>query len=96
MSDQDALNKARRESFRFSMVGIPNGAELAFESDKSIRAKITTDKKIEYQGDITSLSKSAEKILQVDYPVSGTTWWTYEGETLDERHRRLAVSEQEP
>lgn len=94
-SDQDALNKARRERFRFSMVGIPIGAELAFESDNSIKAKVATDKKIEYQGDTTSLSGSAQKILGVDYVVSGTTWWTYEGETLDERRRRLAVTEQD-
>ena len=35
------------------------------------------------------------KILGYDYGVAGTDYWMYEGETLDERRKRLATQEQE-
>ena len=96
--DQQALNEARerRGRFNFGMVGIPIGAELTFSRNEDIKAKVVdthaTDS-IEVNGEITSLSRSAQKILGFDYGVAGTDYWMYEGETLDERRRRLEGGE---
>ena len=94
-ADQDALNQARkiRSVFNFSMVDIPVGAELVFSRDESVKAKVIDNRSIEFNGEITSLSASAQKILGYLYGVAGTDYWLYEGETLDERRRRLEEGE---
>src|SRR3990172_6965282 len=93
--DQQALIKARkiREKFNFNMAKIPVGAELIFSRDENIKAKVIDNHSIEYDGKKTSLSSSAQKILGYDYCVAGTDYWMYEGETLDERRKRLATQE---
>ncbi len=95
--DQNALNNARAEmraKFSFSLVDIPIGAEIVFSRDEKIKAKVLDNKSIEFNGEITSLSTSAQKILGYDYGVQGPAYWTYEGETLDERRKRLEGQEE--
>jgi hypothetical protein len=89
--DQQALNQARnrRAVFNFKMVGIPVGAELTYVNNENIRAKVVDKRLIEFDGEITSPSASAQKLLGYPYQVQGTIYWMYEGETLDERRRRL-------
>jgi len=89
--DQKALDKARtiRERFDFSKADIPVGAKLTFSRDENIKARVIDNRSIEFGGKITSLSKSARKILGYSYGVAGTYYWMFDGETLDERRRRL-------
>ena len=90
IEDQQALNQARkyRAAFNFGMVDIPVGAILTFYKDDTIKAKVLDNRAIEVNGEITSLSTAAKKILNVDWPAQGPLYWIYEGETLDERRRR--------
>lgn len=90
--DERALNQARAErerrtKFNFKTVGIPIGAELVFSRDENKKAKVVDESSIEYNGEITSLSSSAQKILGYKYAPAGTAYWMYDGETLDERRR---------
>ena len=55
--------------------------------------KLSGKKSIEYNGAMTSPSTAAQKILGYPYSVQGTVYWMYEGETLDERRRRLESEE---
>lgn len=94
--DQKALNHARSEKrakFRFKMVDIPVGAELTFSRDESIKATVVDNQSISFRGETTSLSASAQKILGYDYSVAGTSYWLYDGETLDERRKRIENEE---
>lgn len=93
--DRVALNKAqtRRSVFNFKMVDIPVGAELVFSHDESKKAKVIDNRWIEFNGERTSISLSAQKILGYAYKVSGALYWMYEGETLDERRRRFESGE---
>lgn len=89
--DQQALNQARKKRtvFNFAMVGIPVGAELAFSRDENIKARVVDNRSIELNGEIVSLSSSAQKILGYASSVQGTAYWMYEGELLDERRKRM-------
>lgn len=96
--DQDALDAARkiRSRFNFEMVKIPVGAELYFSRDENIKAKVIDThaaNSIEFNGKKTSLSRSAQKILGYQYGVAGTDYWMFDGETLDERRRRIERGE---
>lgn len=95
--DQQALDQARamRGRFNFEMVNIPIGAELIFFKDENIKARVIAlkgQKTIEFNGEVTSPSSAAQKILGYD-SVAGTYYWMYEGETLDERRRRFESGE---
>lgn len=93
--DQQALNQARqrRAVFSFNMTNIPVGAEISYVNDENIKARVVDNKHIEFNGEVTSLSASAQKLLGYPYQVQGTIYWIYEGETLDERRRRLESEE---
>jgi hypothetical protein len=92
--DQRALDEARqiRSRFNFDMVDIPLGATLYFSRDKNITAQVigrTGSESIEFNGKPTSLSLAAQEVLGYKYGVAGTDYWSYEGETLDQRRRRM-------
>ncbi len=96
--DQKSLDIARqmRSRFNFDMVDIPLGAELYFSRNENIRVRVigrAGSESIEFNGKATSLSTAAQEVLGYRNAVSGTDYWVYEGETLDERRRRLEVSE---
>ncbi len=92
--DKEAHKEAveRRGRFNFELANIPLGAEIYFSRDETKKAKVIdlhSAKSIELNGEVTSLSQSAQKILGYKYGIAGTDYWIYEGETLDERRRRM-------
>jgi len=89
--DQQALNEARtrRAVFNFSLVDIPVGAELTFSRNENQKITVIDNRSVMLNGEITSLSASAQKLLGYPYQVQGTVYWLYEGETLDERRKRF-------
>lgn len=96
--DQKALNEARskRSMFNFAMVDIPVGAEIVFINDENIKARVIAlsgQRTIEFNGETTSPSAAAKQVLGYGSNVAGTMYWMYEGETLDERRRRMESSE---
>lgn len=93
--DQQALNQARtrRSVFNFEMAKIPVGSELTYINDENIKATVMDKRLIKVDGEITSPSASAQKLLGSSNSVAGTIYWMYEGETLDERRRRLENEE---
>lgn len=88
--DQEALARAVavRPNFKFSMVNIPVGALLSFAKDESITATVVDDRKINFRGVETSLSRAAlEVVHSLGYTwtqIAGPQWWLYEGMTLSE------------
>ena len=94
VEDQKSLNEARhiRSRFNFDMVKIPLGAELYFSRNQEVKAIVvgrSGSETIEFNGTRMSLSKSAQEVLGYNNVVSGTAYWSYEGETLDERRQRI-------
>jgi hypothetical protein len=94
-SDVQALVAARkiRPRFRFSAAGIPVASTLQFSKGSQFTATVLDDTRIEFREQATSLSASAAIILQelgyTSTSVAGTEYWLFEGETLDDRRRRL-------
>ena len=86
---QDELDKIYTKRFNFTFAQIPIGSELVFTRDRTVKARVVSNGNIEINGEVTSLSKAAQDLLHVNYPVQGPIFWEYEDETLDERRRRL-------
>tara|TARA_B110000971_G_C19828340_1_gene416713 strand:- start:132 stop:725 length:594 start_codon:yes stop_codon:yes gene_type:complete len=88
-TDQEALDKSRnRNRFHFASVGIEPGELLEFKKDKTITAKVLEDDKIEFRGDVMSLSPAALKVIhEMGYEwskIAGPQFWCYKGKTLYE------------
>ena len=86
---KEELEKIYTRRFNFESVEIPVGSELIFTRDKNVKAKVISNGNIEINGEIKSLSRAAQDLLHVSYPVQGPIFWEYEDETLDERRRRI-------
>jgi hypothetical protein len=93
--DQAALNEAkkRRAVFNFKLANVPVGSVLTFARDKEKISVVIDHKNVEYAGEVMSVSESARRVLEeMGYnwkAVQGPLYWEYEGETLDERRKRL-------
>jgi hypothetical protein len=92
--DLAALAQAhkRRAKFSFAMADVPVGATLSFAKGQNITATALDGNRIEFRGEVTSLSGAAATILQemgwTSTSVQGTAYWLYDGETLDDRRRQ--------
>ena len=94
--DKVAYEKANeiRSRINFKMLDIPIGSILTFSKDENIVSTVLTNRTIEYNGEEASISSSAADILTSHFgyksrAVSGSDYWTFEGEKLWERRHRL-------
>lgn len=99
--------KTKRPPFHFNMVGIPIGATLHFKAtaddeDANITAQVRSPKTILFDGQKDSLSGAARKILErrgmaprTAASAPGPQYWYYEGESLDDRRRRMEREDSE-
>lgn len=84
----------RRGRFRLSMLGIVPGTRLQLAKDPNIICTTFDDiNKVEYLGDVTSLSDAAlqaHESLGDEWPaISGPWAWTYNGKRLDDLRREI-------
>ncbi len=86
---KEELEKIYTKRFNFESAEIPVGSELIFTRDKNVKAKVISNGNIEINGEVKSLSRAAQDLLHVSYPVQGPIFWEFEDETLDERRRRI-------
>ena len=74
--------KVRRPPVDFTKCNIPIGAELVFIEDPSIVATVVSDRKVEYNGEITSLSAITGAIK--GHSTQGPSYFTYDGKKVSE------------
>ena len=100
--EQNALQREikRRPVFKFTMLDIQPGSILTYIRDESIKAEVVDERKIEFEGQTTSLSNSAMILLnrrgKTWGSINGLNFWTYEGKTLSElRYEKETEIEEE-
>ncbi len=85
--------KQRAVPFSFEMCEIPMGAELTFWRTITQKTDLTCivvdNKKVEYEGEIYSLSALATKLLGVKYSVHGPCYFKYNDEWLNDIRDRI-------
>ena len=83
-------NRESRATFTFEVAGIPVGAKLGFKGRPEIEAEVADrGTSISFEGETHTMSALATIIKEKDYVVQGILWWTYEGETLQQRRDRM-------
>ncbi len=89
---QDKLKKVKTEKcmeqnvkkppVNFFKCGIPIGAELVFVDDPKVVATVVSERKVQYNDEITSLSAIVRGIK--GYPISGPAYFTYKGKLVSD------------
>lgn len=72
--------KTKKPPVNFSKCGIPVGAELVFIDDTTVKVTVADDRKVLYDGNLTSLSAIAKE--KKGYPCAGPSYFTYNGELV--------------
>ena len=72
--------KAKKPAVNFQKCNIPLGAELVFIEDPNVKVTVISDRKVQYNQEITSLSAVAKSIK--GYPVAGPSYFTYNGKLI--------------
>jgi hypothetical protein len=84
----------KRKTYTFNDAEVAIGDMLTYSKDESITAKVVADKKIEFEGEVVSLSKAALILLHREgytwKQANGWGYWMKDGETLGERVERFA------
>jgi len=84
----------KRKTYTFNDAEVVIGDMLTYSKDESITAKVVADKKIEFEGEVVSLSKAALILLHREgytwKQANGWGYWMKDGETLGERVERFA------
>lgn len=87
---QVPIKPPKRPALRFSMVGIPPGAELTFLRDENKTCTVLDDRFVDFEGERVALSPLSQRLLKYRN-VGGADYWLYEDETLSERRRRMEL-----
>lgn len=97
--EKEALEKvkARRPRIKLEAIDILPGAVLNFSRDESVTATVLEGGKVNFEGEVMSPSAAALKALhRMGYQTptaSGSEYWMFDGELLDERRRRLETEQ---
>ena len=91
-----ALEKATRKprkTYKFSDAGLKVGDIINYANNNQITAQVISEKKVLFEGEETSLSKSALSLLHRDgytwQTANGWQFWMFEEETIAERLERM-------
>ncbi len=86
---RNALNVLPMKELKFTKCQIPVGEEIEYYDDSSIKCKIVSDRKVEYQGKEMSLTAAAKIISGKKYSIAGPRFFKYKGECLNDIRQRM-------
>ena len=87
--DEKIANSIRKSNIDFYELGIKSGDEFTYIHNPNIKVKVLDNRNVEYNGEKTSLSALAQKLLSKKSPVQGTLHFSYNGEILKELRDRI-------
>lgn len=76
--------RERRDRFNFEEVRIPVGTVLTFSGRPDVTCTVVNERpaQVEFNGQVTSTSKSAQEVLGKNYRVNGNLYWCHGDKTL--------------
>lgn len=89
MAEKAAIASERKSPFSFFKCGIKTGEVITYVNDAKITCTVASDREINYNGQLTSLSALAKKLLNRKNGVQGTLYFSYNGEILSALRKRL-------
>ena len=90
-NEVETETQEKAENFSFSKCGIPVGSILNYVNDPTITCTVFDDRIVEYDNKQMYLTGLAKILLGKRIGICGPHFFTYQGEKLDDRRRRLSV-----
>ncbi len=84
----DTESHEKAENFSFTKCGIPFGAELEYCDNPEMKCRVVNDRKVEYQGEILSLTALAKRLSGKKYSIAGPRFFKHQGEWLNDIRER--------
>lgn len=88
---------AKRKSYSFADAHVDVGDVLVYARDENIMVTVVAERKIEFEGEVMSLSKAALVMLHRQgykwQQANGWAYWMKDGETLSERVERFMATD---
>lgn len=75
---------SKRPALNFKLMGIPLGGILTYLPNPEITCMVCADKKVKFNGEITSLSSITKSLKNLHYTPQPTPHWSYNGINLQE------------
>lgn len=75
--------KTKKPPVNFAKCNIPIGAELVYVDDPNVRVIVATERKVQYNNELTSLSAIVQSIKGIQ-AAAGPSYFTYNGEIVSE------------
>ena len=79
----EKFKRARRPPLNYLDMGIPVGSTLLF-SDGETTCTVADGRRVSYEGETISISALTQKLMNVDRPLRGPAYWSFDGRSLDE------------
>lgn len=86
-----AEQKVKKPAVNFQKCNIPVGAELVFVEDPNVKVTVVSERKVQYNNEITSLSAIAKNIK--GYSVAGPSLFAYNGQIVADIARKTQWKE---
>ena len=78
----EMVQNTKKPPINFFKCNIPVGAELIYKEDENVKAVVVDEHKVLYNEELTSLSAIARSFK--GYPMSGPSYFTYNGKLVSE------------
>ena len=78
----EKIQNTKKPPINFFKCNIPVGAELVYKEDPSVKAIVVDEHKVLYNDELTSLSAIARSFK--GYPMSGPSYFTYNGKLVSD------------
>lgn len=85
----DTESHEKAQNFSFKKCRISVGEEIEYYDDSSIKCRVASDRKVEYQGKEMSLTAAAKLISGKKYSIAGSRFFKYKGEWLNDIRQRM-------
>ncbi|KAA6342227.1 hypothetical protein EZS27_010025 [termite gut metagenome] len=76
-------------------MGISVGTKLQYIENPVVEVEVYTDRKVLYNGKITSLTAVIKDILHLDYAIQPTRYWLYNGKNLQDIYNETYTLDEE-
>lgn len=74
----------KRPKLNFNEMGVPENSTLVFTEDENVTVKVVSAMKVEFKGEIVSLTRATRLALGLDYDVQPGRYWLLDGKSIRE------------
>lgn len=89
------LKRKRRPNLNFFEMGLINGDKLTYKDDDLITVTVANENKVEYNGQICSLTKLTQELKGLSHAIQPTGEWIFDGQNLLDLYNETYSSDNE-